>query len=115
MLSTPQAVQLSWRINSLRAIVDRRSLYSAAINFVQTSLLLLFCGQPELKYLAEMPLVHSRPLKYISLLILRLSSSFPLLKKKKPSKDLTSGTNLSRTRVCKIVSKFCDVEELGRL
>src|SRR6218665_3179957 len=96
MLSTPRAVQLSWRVNSLRAIVDRRSLYSAAIDFVQTSLPLLFCGQSESKYLAEIPLVHTRQVTYISLLILRLSSSFPLLNKK--SKYPTSGTNLSRTR-----------------
>src|SRR6218665_958597 len=82
MLSTPQAVQLSWRVNSLRAIVDHRSLYSPTIDFVQTSLLLLFCGQPESKYLAEMPLVHTRPIMYISLLILRLSYSFPLLNNK---------------------------------
>src|SRR6218665_3692488 len=96
MLSTLQAVQLSWRVSLLRAIVDRQNLCSPRIDFVQTSLLLLFCGQSESKYLAEIPLVHTRQVTYISLLILRLSSSFPLLNKK--SKDPTSGTNLSRTR-----------------
>src|SRR6218665_891112 len=113
MLSTPRAVQLSWRVNSLRAIVDRRSLYSAAIDFVQTSLLLLFCGQPESKYLAEMPLVHRRPVKYISLLIHRLSSSFSLLNKKVKTPLLVPICR--EPGVCKIVSKFCDVEELERL
>src|SRR6218665_3598747 len=103
MLSTLQAVQLSWRVSLLRAIVDRQNLCSPRIDFVQTSLLLLFCGQSESKNLAEISLVHTRQVKYISLLILRLSSSFPLLNNK-PIRTPLLVPICREPGVCKIVS-----------